>query len=78
MDVIAYEPHGAESPRHLGRLDARAARRPEAPVLPIPGNWYGMTLPTYDARANACTFSGAIRRPRFTIGRSAARGKDIV
>jgi hypothetical protein len=95
MDVIAYEPNGAKhSGRgeiHFGwvlegraiqdvwMIPPRPARRPDAPVLPIAGNWYGTTLRVYDPGIDAWHILWSDPATQFyarQIGR--ARGKDIV
>jgi hypothetical protein len=83
MDVTTYEQNGTKhrgrGEIHAGwvlegraiqdvwMIPPRAERGPDAPVLPVAGNWYGTTLRVYDPATQAYTRQ---------IGR--ARGKDIV
>jgi len=60
-------------------IPPRAERGPNAPVLPVAGNWYGTTLRIYDPRLDAWRIIWSDPATQFytrQIGR--ARGQDIV
>ncbi len=95
MDVAAFEPDGTRHTNrgeiHAGwvlqgraiqdvwMIPPLAERGPNAPVLPVAGNWYGTTLRIYDPRIDAWHILWSDPATQFyarQIGR--AHGKDIV
>ncbi len=94
-DIVAHSPDGArhqgEGEIHFawvleGRaiqdvwmIPRRKDRRPDAPPLPVAGNWYGATLRVYDPAMDAWRIywiDPATNAFYFQIGRR--RGADIV
>jgi hypothetical protein len=94
-DLVTYEPSGAKHTArgeiHAGWvLEGRAIqdvwmtpprgeRRPDAPVLPIAGNWYGTTLRVFDPKLDAWHILWTDPATQFfarQLGR--AQGADIV
>jgi hypothetical protein len=60
-------------------IPPRAKRGPNAPILPVAGNWYGTTLRVYDPGLDAWHILWSDPATQFytrQIGR--ARGQDIV
>jgi hypothetical protein len=60
-------------------IPPRPERRPDAPLLPVAGNWYGTTLRLYDPRLDAWHIlwsDPAMQNYVRQIGR--ARGNDVV
>jgi hypothetical protein len=95
MDVTTYEQNGAahrgSGEIHVGwvlegraiqdvwMIPPRAKRGPNAPILPVAGNWYGTTLRVYDPGLDAWHIFWSDPATQFysrQIGR--ARGHDIV
>jgi len=95
MDVVTHEPGGAKhngrGEIHFGwvlegraiqdvwMIPPRAERSPDAPLLPVAGNWYGTTLRVYDPGIDAWHITWidpAMQQFMRQIGR--ARGPDIV
>ena len=90
-DILAYTPDGA---RHEGHgeihfgwvLQGRAVqdvwiidRRPDAPAMPVTGNWYGTTIRVYDPALGAWRIywiDPATNAYRYQVGRR--QGTDIV
>jgi hypothetical protein len=94
-DIIAYgaagERHQGEGEIHVGwvlegraiqdvwMIPRRERRSPEAPPMPVAGNWYGTTLRVYDPTIDAWRIywiDPATNAFRQQIGRR--RGADIV
>jgi hypothetical protein len=94
-EIVAHAPDGARyrgrGEIHFGwvlegraiqdvwMIPRRAERTPEAPAMPIAGNWYGTTLRIYDPALDAWRIywiDPASNSFRQQIGR--ARGNDIV
>jgi hypothetical protein len=95
MDVTTYEQNGAahrgSGEIHAGwvlegraiqdvwMIPPRSKRGPNAPILPVAGNWYGTTLRVYDPGLDAWHILWSDPATQFytrQIGR--ARGRDIV
>ncbi|HET8611005.1 MAG TPA: hypothetical protein VFM11_14825 [Burkholderiales bacterium] len=60
-------------------IPRRADRSPDAPVMPVAGNWYGTTLRSYDPALDAWRIywiDPATNSFRYQVGRK--RGRDIV
>jgi hypothetical protein len=94
-DVIAYEENGTRHTGsgeiHFGfvlegraiqdvwMIPRRPARRPDAPVMPVAGNWYGTTLRIYDPGLDAWhIFWNDPVKQYYTRQIGRARGADIV
>ena len=94
-DIVTYTPdgirHQGKGEIHFGwilegraiqdvwMIPRRNERRPDAPVMPVAGNWYGTTLRIYDPALGAWRIlwiDPATNSYRQQIGR--AEGADIV
>ena len=94
-DIVTYTPdgirHQGQGEIHFGwilegraiqdvwMIPRRNERRPDAPVMPVAGNWYGTTLRIYDPALGAWRIlwiDPATNSYRQQIGR--AEGADIV